>query len=93
MWLLPRKSNEPRRVAREVGWNPSRAGNPRTTLGTVGEDLEKRRPRWPLVALVAASVAAVVGFRAYVISASAGLNEPPPLPRSTVAILERTPER
>ena len=49
----------------------------RATLGTFGEDLEKARPRWALGALAAAVVAAVVGFSTYVISASAGLNEPP----------------
>jgi anti-sigma factor RsiW len=49
----------------------------RATLGTFGEDLEKARPRWALGALAAAAVAAVVGFSTYVISASAGLNEPP----------------
>ena len=51
----------------------------RATLGTFGEDLEKARPRWALGALAAAAVAAVVGFSTYVISASAGLNEPPPV--------------
>jgi len=50
---------------------------PRVSLGTFGEDLEKPRSRWALAALAAAAVAAVVGFGAYVISASAGLNEPP----------------
>lgn len=49
----------------------------RATLGTFGEDLEEARPRWALGALAAAVVAAVVGFSTYVISASAGLNEPP----------------
>jgi anti-sigma factor RsiW len=50
---------------------------PRATLGTFGEDLDKPPRRWALAALAAAAVAAVVGFGAYVISASAGLNEPP----------------
>jgi hypothetical protein len=51
---------------------------PRPTLGTFGEDLEKpSRSRWALPALAAAAVAAVVGFGAYLVSASAGLNEPP----------------
>ena len=50
---------------------------PRASLGTFGSDLAKPRPRWALPALAAAAVAAVVGFGAYVISASAGLNEPP----------------
>jgi anti-sigma factor RsiW len=50
---------------------------PRTSLGTFGSDLEKPRPRWALAALAAAAVAAVIGFGAYVLSASAGLNEPP----------------
>jgi len=48
---------------------------PRVTLGTFGTDLDRpRRSRWVIPALAAA---AVVGFGAYVISASAGLNEPP----------------
>jgi anti-sigma factor RsiW len=51
---------------------------PRPTLGKFGEDLKKPPTlRWALPALAAAAVAAVVGFGAYVISASAGLNEPP----------------
>jgi anti-sigma factor RsiW len=51
---------------------------PRPTLGTFGEDLKKpSKSRWALPALAAAAVAAVVGLGAYVISASAGLNEPP----------------
>ena len=50
---------------------------PRASLGTFGSDLAKPRSRWALPALAAAAVAAVVGFGAYVISASAGLNEPP----------------
>jgi anti-sigma factor RsiW len=52
---------------------------PRATLGAFGKELEKPRPRWALTALVAAAAVAVVGFGAYVISASAGLNEPPPV--------------
>ncbi|HJY46330.1 MAG TPA: zf-HC2 domain-containing protein [Propionibacteriaceae bacterium] len=51
---------------------------PRVTLGTFGTDLDKpRKSRWVIPALAAAAAAAVVGFGAYVISASAGLNEPP----------------
>jgi hypothetical protein len=51
---------------------------PRRTLGTFGEDLKKSsKSRWALPALAAGAVAAVVGFGAYLISASAGLNEPP----------------
>jgi anti-sigma factor RsiW len=51
---------------------------PRVTLGTFGTDLNKpRKSRWVVPALAAAAVAAVVGFGGYVISASAGLNEPP----------------
>jgi anti-sigma factor RsiW len=51
---------------------------PRVTLGTFGTNLDKpRKSRWVIPALAAAAAAAVVGFGAYVISASAGLNEPP----------------
>lgn len=53
----------------------------RTTLGTFGADWSRRRAgrlrRVLLPALAAASAAAVVGFGAYVVSASVGLNEPP----------------
>jgi anti-sigma factor RsiW len=50
-------------------------GKPKRTLGTFGEDLKKSsKSRWALPALAAA---AVVGFGAYLISSSAGLNEPP----------------
>ena len=58
-------------VAGPVGWT-------RPTLGHFGADLPRRSPRRLLVpALAAAVLAAVVGFGAYVVSASAGLNEPP----------------
>ena len=50
---------------------------PHASLGTFGSDLAKPKSRRALAALAAAAVAAVVGFGAYVISASAGLNEPP----------------
>ena len=51
---------------------------PRPTLGSFGEDLEKpSKSRWALPALAAAAFAAVVGFGAYLLSANAGLNEPP----------------
>lgn len=51
---------------------------PRKTLGTFGEDLKKpSKSRWLLPTLAAAAGAAIVGFGAYVISAGAGLNEPP----------------
>jgi anti-sigma factor RsiW len=51
---------------------------PRPTLGTFGADLDKpRKSRWVIPALAAAAAAAVVGFGGYVISARAGLNEPP----------------
>src|SRR4029450_10704519 len=53
-------------------------GKPKRPLGTFGEDLKKSsKSRWALPALAAAAVAAVGGFGAYLISASAGLNEPP----------------
>ncbi len=58
--------------ASSSGWQP------RPTLGTFGADLDKpRKSRWVVPALAAAAAAAVVGFGAYVISARAGLNEPP----------------
>jgi anti-sigma factor RsiW len=56
----------------------SSAWRPRPTLGTFGADLDKpHKSRWAVPALAAAAAAAVVGFGAYVISAQAGLNEPP----------------
>jgi anti-sigma factor RsiW len=61
-----------------AGNGQSVAQAPRVTLGTFGTDLDKpRKSRWVVPALAAAAAAAVVGFGAYVISASAGLNEPP----------------
>ena len=58
-------------VAGHVGWT-------RPTLGRFGDDLPRRTlGRRLLPALAAAVAAAVVGFGAYVVSASAGLNEPP----------------
>jgi hypothetical protein len=51
---------------------------PRKTLGTFGEDLKNPpKSRRLLPTLAAAAGAAIVGFGAYVISAGAGLNEPP----------------
>ena len=51
---------------------------PKPTLGNFGQDLKKpSKSRWALPALAAAALAAVVGFGAYLLSASAGLNEPP----------------
>jgi hypothetical protein len=44
---------------------------------TVGEDLKKPAKSHWVLPVIAAGVAAVIGFGAYVISASAGLNEPP----------------
>ncbi|HLL63574.1 MAG TPA: hypothetical protein VK401_11025 [Propionibacteriaceae bacterium] len=58
-------------VVGHVGWT-------RPTLGRFGEDLPRRSlGRRLLPALAAAVAASVVGFGAYVLSASAGLNEPP----------------
>jgi anti-sigma factor RsiW len=58
--------------------NAASTWQPRPTLGTFGADLDKpRKSRWLIPALAAAAAAAVVGFGAYVISARAGLNEPP----------------
>ena len=54
------------------------AWKPKPTLGMFGQDLKKpAKSRWALPALAAAALAAVVGSGAYLISASAGLNEPP----------------
>jgi anti-sigma factor RsiW len=69
-----------RRVSSSVksdGVEVARSWQPRKALGTFGEDLTKPKSRWALAALAAAVVAAVVGFGAYLISAGAGLNEPP----------------
>ena len=58
-------------VSGHVGWI-------RPTLGSLGDDRPRRsRARMLVPALAAAVAAAVVGFGAYVVSASAGLNEPP----------------
>jgi hypothetical protein len=58
-------------VSGRVGWT-------RPTLGRFGEDLPRRSVRRVLASALAAAVAAAaVGFGAYVVSASAGLNEPP----------------
>ncbi len=57
---------------------PAQVGWTRPTLGRFGADLPGRSRRRVVVsALAAAVLAAVVGFGAYVVSASAGLNEPP----------------
>jgi hypothetical protein len=51
---------------------------PQAKLGSSGAHQDKpRKSRWVIPALAAAGAAAVVGFGAYVISARAGLNEPP----------------
>jgi hypothetical protein len=56
----------------------SSSRKPRATLGTFGAELEKpRKSRWVIPALAAAAAAAVVGFGGYILSARAGLNEPP----------------
>jgi anti-sigma factor RsiW len=53
---------------------------PKPTLGSFGSGLPKRSPRRPVgPALTAAAAAAAVGFAGYLISAAAGLNEPPSL--------------
>jgi anti-sigma factor RsiW len=50
----------------------------RPTLGMFGADLDQpKRSRLVFGALAAVAVAAVVGFGGYVLSATAGLNEPP----------------
>src|SRR5215218_10701127 len=65
-------------VAAESAAREAHSWKPRATLGAFGEDLKKpRKSRWVLPALAAAAACAVVGLGAYVISANAGLNEPP----------------
>ena len=66
----------------------SPSGRARVTLGTFGAD-RPRRParRIVLPALAAAGAAAVVGFGAYVASATAGLNEPPVVTAVSIANL------
>ena len=72
---VQRRSRQPARGdGPESGWS----GQSRVTLGTFGADLPRRSTRRILLpALAAAAAAGVVGFGAYVASASAGLNEPP----------------
>lgn len=69
----------PLRVVGGSGWADGTGGvRARPTLGTFGADLPRhRRRRWIAPALAAAVVALVVGFGGYVLSARAGLNEPP----------------
>lgn len=51
---------------------------PRPTLGLFGANLPKpAKRRWLVPVLAAAVAATIVGFGGYVLSASAGLNEPP----------------
>ena len=72
---VERRSRQPARAEEpEPGWS----GQSRVTLGDFGADLPRRSARRILLpALAAAVAAAVVGFGAYVASATAGLNEPP----------------
>jgi anti-sigma factor RsiW len=57
---------------------PRGSRQPKPSLGSFGSDLPKHRlRRFVLPAMVVAAAAAVVGFAGYVVSASAGLNEPP----------------
>jgi anti-sigma factor RsiW len=61
----------------------------RPTLGRFGEDRPRPARRRVLVpALAAAAAAAVVGFGAYVVSAQAGLNEPPPVAAVSLSDLQ-----
>jgi anti-sigma factor RsiW len=65
-------------VAAESVAREAHSWKPRPTLGTFGEDLKQPpKSRWVLPALAAAAAAVVVGCGGYVISANAGLNEPP----------------
>ena len=66
------------RVLAAEGSRRSQPRIPRVTLGNFGVDRPRRATRrWLVPALAAAGAAAIVGFGAYVASASAGLNEPP----------------
>jgi hypothetical protein len=70
-----RRSLQP---ARDKDTEPVASWPPRVTLGAFGVDRPRRSARRILIPALAAAVAAgVVGFGAYVASASAGLNEPP----------------
>lgn len=61
-----------------AGPGRSRSVRPRTTLGAFGSDRPRRSlSRWIAPALVAAMAAGLVGFGGYVLSARAGMNEPP----------------
>lgn len=69
-------AGEVERRKRKQAW----AGHPieRVSLGEFGADLHRRSRRRSLAGvLAAAALAAAVGFGGYVVSASAGLNEPP----------------
>jgi hypothetical protein len=67
-----------RQPARDEDTEPVRSWPPRVTLGAFGVHRPRRSGQRILVPSLAATVAAVVvGFGAYVASASAGLNEPP----------------
>lgn len=61
------------------GWPPEGVRSaPRPSLGVFGAELPRpAKRRWLVPALAAAAAASVVGFGGYVLSASAGLNEPP----------------
>lgn len=57
---------------------PGQLRRPKPSLGVFGADLARpAKRRWLVPALAAAAVATLVGFGGYVLSASAGLNEPP----------------
>jgi hypothetical protein len=71
-----RRSHQPARRDEKPG--PGSSVPHRVTLGAFGADRPRRSARRILLpALAAAAAASVVGFGAYVASASAGLNEPP----------------
>jgi len=73
-----RERRQTLRVASGGGDGSGPPGWTRRTLGRFGEDLPRRSLlRRALLVPAAVAAAAGVGFGAYVISASAGLNEPP----------------
>ena len=68
-------AGQPAEAGRVVSLAEHRTAKP--GLGVFGANLRPRRSRWVRPGLVAAAAAIAAGFGGYVVSASAGLNEPP----------------